>query len=113
MRLIATRSGTYGTRRLRAGEPFDATNQYGNIYIALGRAKRPPTDAASTVTIPASAVPPQSTSAGPEQRTAEDELVMLKAEFTRLTGQAPPSNWGVRALRNRLANLAETKDAAP
>lgn len=42
MRLIALKSGRYGTRALKVGDPFDATRQYGRIWIALGHAAKAP-----------------------------------------------------------------------
>lgn len=37
-KLIATKAMTYATRRLRAGDEFEATNQHARILKAIGKA---------------------------------------------------------------------------
>lgn len=42
MKLIATKSMSYNTRRLKAGDEFEATNMHGRILMAGKRAKPAP-----------------------------------------------------------------------
>lgn len=39
MDLIATRPLTYGTRRLKAGDPFTASRTNGRVLVAINKAK--------------------------------------------------------------------------
>jgi hypothetical protein len=44
MKLIVVKPGRYGTRRLKAGDAFETSAQYGRIWVALGHARPVPTD---------------------------------------------------------------------
>jgi hypothetical protein len=76
MDLIATRSMTYATRRLRPGDDFVAkTPRDARVLIAIGKARPAP------------------------QR---DELAELRARYQEVVGKRPYHGWDAEELQRRI-----------
>lgn len=85
MKLVSKSKMTYGTRRLVAGDEFDATNTHGRVLLALGKASV----------------------AGPANKPAKvpqhDEMTLLRAEYERVIGKRPFMGWDEPTLREKIA----------
>lgn len=90
MKLVSKSRMTYGTRRLAAGDEFDATNSHGRLLLALGKA-----------TVP-----------GPAKKTPKvqqhNEITLLRAEYERIYGKKPFGAWKEDKLREKIAEAAES-----
>jgi hypothetical protein len=104
--MIAAKSLTYGTRRLRAGDTFDASRQDVRVLTAVGLARetnRPPP-------------PPNTQSAKgdaprrePDLRSMEDantDIDMLRQQYQAIKGREPDKRWRVARLRAEIESEA-------
>lgn len=89
-KLIATKAMTYATRRLRAGDEFEATNQHARILKAIGKAS----DAA---------VAPK------RQEPAVDVVEVLRRRATEM-GLQFDRRWGEARLREAIESALKAKD---
>lgn len=81
--LEATKSITYATRRLRAGDQFEPRSRSDErILIALKRARRVSGDAPAPVV---------------------DDLAELRAAYAEKFGKRPFNGWNAEALKAKLA----------
>ena len=86
MRLIATKPLRYGTRMLKAGDEFDADARSGRIFKAIRKAKDAPE---------------------PEPVVEEDELTVLRREYTEVMGKRPGPMWDADTLREKMSDRDE------
>lgn len=102
--MIATKGLRYGTRRLMAGDPFEARHDRdARLLIGIGKARY-----ATRVTVAADEPPvwaPASVStAMPAPAAAHvDERPALRAEYEAKFGKKPFMGWDAAALREKLA----------
>ncbi|SFJ54890.1 hypothetical protein SAMN04515648_4546 [Phyllobacterium sp. CL33Tsu] len=90
MKLIATKSMTYATRRLQAGEQFEAGPRDARLLIAIKKAKLVDDEAGTSVpTIPM-----------PEP---VGDLAVLRAEYKAIAGKAAFNGWNAEKLREKIA----------
>lgn len=123
MKLIATKSFTYATRRLLPGDEFEASNRDARLLAATRKARQvrtttnlpapppelaekiaasvaspaPPTDLYRPPLTPNGPNPPQ-----PLERPADD-LTALRAEYRSAVGRQPFHQWGAAELREKIA----------
>lgn len=90
MKLVSKSRMTYGTRRLAAGDEFDATHSHGRVLLALGKATVPGR-AKKAVKVP-----------------HHDEISLLRAEYERVYGKKPFGAWKEDKLREKIAEAAES-----
>jgi hypothetical protein len=102
MRLIATRNYSYNTRRLRAGDEFEANEYWARVLVGARRADYAPKQAKAEPPKPlmASRVPE------PEDDGAKI-LEKLRAQAERL-GVEVDGRWGAARLQSEIA-LASRK----
>jgi hypothetical protein len=81
--LIATKPMVYGTRRLAAGAPFEASNPDARVLIALGKAKE--------------------RDVKPKKQPPHNDLAFARAEYERVIGKRPFMGWNADELRAKIA----------
>lgn len=104
VRLIAAKPMRYGTRRLVAGEDFEAKERDANLLVRLKRATPWERAKADIPPIPKAlkaAVTPQ-----PEGEV--DERAALRAEYQEKFGKRAFPGWSADELRAKLAVTAES-----
>lgn len=84
MRMIATKSMTYATRRLRAGEAFDAKRRTDAVILEAIKKARPVEDL-------------------PAKDDAGDDLAALRALYQEKLGKRPFNGWDAATLRAKIA----------
>jgi hypothetical protein len=87
--MTASRSMTYGTRRLMAGEEFEASRSHARLLVALGRAEY------GTRAIPQ--YPP------PAKKPAGDDLAALRAQYQETVGKRAFHGWDADTLKAKIA----------
>lgn len=106
MRLIATRSMTYNTRRLMPDDRFEANDRDAKILIGIKKAR-----AADRVV---GAVPrPESALIEKASRPADGDLADLRRQYQERFNKRPFNGWNADALKAKLAdgpNGAEAQD---
>lgn len=85
-KMIANGRMTYATRRLVAGDAFEAHRQHARVLVAIGKARHADEKPARPATVP-----------------AQDEMTMLRAEYQRLVGKKPFGGWKADTLRAKIA----------
>lgn len=88
-KLIAVRPLTYATRRLQAGDEFEASSQDARVLIAVKRAKS--VDEASEPGPAPSSQPPM------------DDIAALRDEYLAAIGKRPFNGWDAAELRKRIS----------
>lgn len=79
--MIATKKLKYGTRRLTAGDPFEARHDRdARLLIGIGKARR-----------------------AEKAEPAKDELAELRAEYQEVVGKRPFYGWDAVTLREKIA----------
>jgi hypothetical protein len=97
MKLIATRSYSYNTRRLKAGDEFDTTNDmHARILVGARKAKYAAEHGKPAVQPAARVVEPK-----PEPEDNGATLDSLRAQAERL-GIAVDGRWGVARLQHEI-----------
>lgn len=92
MPLYATKPQRYGTRALKAGDPFpDNAQRHRRVLLALGRAREG--EAPAEAPEPQKAAPP-----------AGDEIAVVRAEYERTVGKRPFMGWDIDTLRQKIAD---------
>ncbi|MBZ9653537.1 hypothetical protein [Phyllobacterium lublinensis] len=92
MKLIATKSMTYATRRLQAGEQFEAGPRDARLLIAIKKAKPGDGDGEAGTSVPTIPVP-----------EPVGELAVLRAEYKAIAGKAAFNGWNAGKLREKIA----------
>lgn len=82
--LIATKSMTYATRRLKADVQFSARPRDARLLVAIGKARYADTAAIAT-------------------ESDEDELTTLRAAYQEMVGKKAFHGWDAPALRAKIA----------
>lgn len=119
VKLTATRSFSYATRALKAGDVFEASRAHADILVALKKAKAnehreltplppPEPELAERMQAAAQQVSPldHDRDGRPGGSTAPppaDDLAGLREEYTRVTGKRVFSGWSADQLREKLA----------
>jgi len=115
--LIANRRMIYGTRRLKAGDEFEATRAHARVLVAIkkatpvrtpGEIAPPPEDVAQKMreSVVANAQLDHDGdgrpggSKAPEQT---DDLKALRAEYREVLGKNPFSGWSAEVLKEKIA----------
>ena len=102
MKLIATKSYRYDTRRLQAGDEFEATNMHARILVGARKARYAPQQDEPELPRPV-VVPEEKPEAEAEAKTREDdEINRLRAQAERL-GIHIDGRWGVNRLQQEIA----------
>ena len=91
MKLIATKSYSYATRRLKAGDEFDATDMHARILVGARKARYAPDQAK-----------PQPVVSVPAARDTGADLDSLRAQAERL-GIAVDGRWGLARLQHEIS----------
>ncbi len=94
MKLIATKSLKYATRRMQAGDEFDATDMHARILVGARKARYAP---AQIVEPPNPVIVPQKA-----ETDDTDEIDRLRAKAERL-GIHVDGRWGVTRLQQEIA----------
>ena len=94
MKLIATKSLKYATRRMQAGDEFDATDMHARILVGARKARYAP---AQIVETPTPVIVPQKA-----ETEDTDEIDRLRAKAERL-GIHVDGRWGVTRLQQEIA----------
>ena len=111
MKLTATKSFLYNTRRLLAGDVFETVKPiHGKLLIAAKKA-------IETRTPGKIAAPPKSVAAkvskASKVEAEPDELATVRAEYQEKVGKRPFMGWDADTLRAKMAEAAEPEaDAA-
>lgn len=123
--MIATKGLKYGTRRLIAGDAFEARHERdARLLIGIGKARYATRDAVAfnapkpapvaPVAVPATAVAsddPVDTATAPLAEAAEsDERPALRDEYEVKLGKKPFPGWSAETLREKIA-AADADDA--
>lgn len=99
MKLIATKSLKYGTRRLKAGDVFEPRGRDARVLVFAGVAAEAP------------AAPRQVVKPAPLHEpvmAADDEaLPSLRSEYERVYGKRPFMGWAAGVLRSKIAEAGE------
>jgi hypothetical protein len=95
--MIAIRPMRYGTRRLRAGDAFDATAGDARIFQAVGMARDAPAQVVST------RMPGQAPTSATEPVLTTWDIDGLRADYEAKTGLKADRRWGVERLRAEIA----------
>lgn len=86
--LIATKSMTYATRRLKAEDAFGANPRDARTLVAIGKARYATADAVAADTAPA---------------TKPDDIKELREAYQAKTGKRAFNGWDAEALRAKIA----------
>jgi hypothetical protein len=102
MKLIATKRLKYDTRRMQAGDEFDATDMHARVLVGARKARYAP---AQIVEPPPSMVEPEAVAVMPTEiveATDEPSIDKLRAQAERL-GIAVDGRWGIYRLQQEIA----------
>ena len=123
--MIATKRLKYGTRRLSAGEPFEARHDRdARLLIGIGKARYATRDMVAADTKPALTIPGAGLkivgNRGPDlvdlpngskvEPAETDERPALRAEYEAKFGKKPFGGWSADVLREKIA-AADEDDA--
>jgi hypothetical protein len=100
-KLVATKGLRYATRRMRAGDEFEANNRDARLLVAIGKARHARVPG-SVEAPPASVVQKAEKVANPRSTGSNDALVKLRAEYTDLFGKKPFAGWKADELQRRI-----------
>lgn len=96
MKLIATKSMIYGTRRLLPGDMFDAPDRDARVLIGIRKAKD------GTTRTPGKVPPPPEDVARKIEQATGGDVAALRAEYEALVGKRPFMGWTADQLRDRI-----------
>lgn len=94
-KMIASRKLIYGTRRLKAGDDFDASTRDARVLHAIGRASY----ATKVVTVQPDPAP-------------VDDIADVRAEYERVVGKRPFMGWDTPTLRQKMAEAGAADTGA-
>lgn len=96
--LVALKSRTFGTKKVKAGEPFTCTRQYARIWVGLKLARYEDGQAP----VGPEVVTPQQMIAA-NLITPEQELESLSDKYKDLFGRRPHHTWDADKIRDKIA----------
>jgi len=98
--LIATQHMTYATRRLRPGQPFQASDRDAALLVKIKRARE----------VGALGAPPDSVAAKikPTGQDPDAEMKALRAQYMVVFGKRPGPKWGPDELTRRIAEATKS-----
>ncbi|AKR55712.1 hypothetical protein XM25_07855 [Devosia sp. H5989] len=98
--LIATQHMTYATRRLRPGQPFQASDKDAALLVKIKRARE----------VGALGAPPASVVAKvkPAGQDPDAEMKALRAQYMVVFGKRPGPKWGPDELASRIAEATKS-----
>jgi len=99
MKLIATKSYRYDTRRLQAGDEFEATDMHARILVGARKARYAP-EAAPEPSQPMVLMPTEVV----EAPDAQPSIDKLRAQAERL-GIAVDGRWGIARLQHEIGQV--------
>jgi hypothetical protein len=111
-KLIATKSMTYATRRLIAGDEFVAKPRHARVLVAIGKAK----SSDGTIEPPKKTTPKRKAKSEPRKRnpldhdlndkaggsTTPEAMAKLRADYLEVVGKKPFPGWGAAELQKRI-----------
>lgn len=97
MKLIANKPLTYATRRLLAGDTFEASSRDARLLVGIKKA-RPHPDR-----VPGSIEPPPTEVGAKIAAQQPSELAQLRATYKAKTGKNAAPSWKVEDLKAKLA----------
>lgn len=100
-KMIAARSMTYGTRRLQAGEAFEAPRRDARLLAAMGRAKTVEVEEAGSQE-PRDPLDHDSDGRKDGSESGGDALKALRAEYHDVVGKRPFAGWDADTLRAKI-----------
>lgn len=107
VKLEALKRQSYNTRRLEAGDVFEADRKFARVLIAQKRAREFSGEVARPAPEPepAPADNDRASEAGSEESPAEpaSEINELRTEYERVVGKRPFNGWDAATLRERMA----------
>lgn len=100
-KLIANKGLRYATRRMMAGDEFEANNRDARVLVAIGKARH--------ARVPGSIEAPPAAVAQKAQKAAakapagnKDALNKLRADYQTLVGKKPFAGWKEDELQRRI-----------
>lgn len=97
-KLIANKGLRYATRRMVAGDEFEANNRDARLLVAIGKARL-----VRAVAAPPPAVARKAKKTAPAASDGDkDELAKLRAEYAELLGKKPFAGWKADELQRRI-----------
>lgn len=99
--LTAAQPMRYGTRMLKAGEPFEADGPMSRTLLALGRAELHAKQAKAPKLDPLDH--DKNGRKGGSPKPAGDDLAELRAEYQTAVGKRPFHGWDAATLRERIS----------
>jgi hypothetical protein len=104
MKLIAIKPMRYDTRRLLAGDEFEASNSHGRLLVGIRKA------IASPYRVPGRVAPiPPDLAARITQRNERDELECMRDQ-AKAAGIEIDNRWGVKRLQTEIEKVQSEKD---
>jgi hypothetical protein len=111
VKLRAVKNLSYNTRRLLAGEEFEANDRDAKILIGIKKARAvrqpaavPPPPPAVAAKIAAAVAPPAPPSdQGEKINASTDDLAAARAAYREAFGKAPFHTWDAATLREKIA----------
>lgn len=94
--LIALKPMRYGTRRLMAGDAFEAREPYAGILVAIKKARH-------ARAVGSIAPPPVDVSRKIAESFPDTNIAAVRAEYQRVTGKRPFMGWDAATLRQKMA----------
>ena len=90
--LVATRRLTYATRRLTAGDTFNARSErHARVLVAIKKARRPGVESETV------------------DPTPVGDVKSLREKYTEVVGSRPFMGWDAETLAAKIAEAAEAK----
>lgn len=104
MKLMAIKSMQYRTRRLKAGDEFDAPTAHGRLFVAIKKATEVREPGAISAPTAAVAKKMQAIAGGDDAKSADqsDEIKALRAEYLSVVGKKPFGGWDAATLREKI-----------
>lgn len=95
--MIANSAFTYKTRRLKAGDGFQASSRDAKVLEAIKKAREG--------RVPGEVAPPPPAIADKIARRApkQSELAKARNEYKKATGKNPSPGWSIEQLREKIA----------
>ena len=106
--MIARKSLRYGTRRLRAGDTFDAARQDARVLTAVGLASEHKPGKPVPVRVPRKPAPAPRVQE--PEAFVDPEVEALRDEYKTRTGRRPHYTWNAERIREAIASLDAQDD---
>ncbi|KQX35327.1 hypothetical protein ASD04_14905 [Devosia sp. Root436] len=100
-KLIATKGLRYATRRMMAGDEFEANNRDARVLVAIGKAR--PMRMPGSIDAPPPAIVEKAKQVA--AKTSDDDkgaLNKLRADYQTLVGKKPFAGWKAGELQRRI-----------